>query len=201
MKNKLLASLCFCLFLSSTVHAQETAGRIIVHTIEQSLELLKDPKLQSDDKLILRREKLWELLEPIFNFEEIAKRALGHHWRDCSPAEKKEFTEVFTNILKDVYLGRSDSYSGEQIIYLNEETEETRSKVYTNFITTDGKKIDIIFSMKKFADIWQIYDVIIEGVSTVGNYRTQFNSIINKESFTALMQQLKDKNFKNQEVQ
>jgi len=166
---------------------------IIVKTIENSLEILKDPALSSIDKMSERREKLWEALSSIFNFEETSKRALGQYWLKLTPQERTDFTKTFSSILRDVYIGKSDNYRGEKIEYVREIVEGNRGKVQTIFHTVSNKKIVVDFSMKKYSGVWKIYDVSIEGVSMVSNYRSQFNSILTKSSFAELMTKLKDK--------
>jgi len=195
LKVVILASLLIIvfIFISSSLLWAEDPGQIIVKTVDSGLEVLKDPSLQNVEKISERKQKLWEILEPIFNFEEISKRALGRHWKDCTVEERKKFTKIFTEILKNVYLNKSDSYMGEKIVYLREDLQSSRCKVQTNFITTEEKKIAVDFSMRKFNDTWKIYDVTIEGVSIVGNYRSQFNSILSKSSFDELLQKLKEK--------
>lgn len=178
----------------------EKPGEIVVEKIRSSLLILRDPALQSQDKYNERREKLWDLLGPTFHFEEIARRSLGPHWNTLTLEERREFTETFTNVLKDLYLGKSDAYTGEQIIYLREQSSGDRSKVQTDFVTKDNKKVSVDFSMKKDAQGWRVYDLVIEGVSIVGNYRTQFNSILSKSSFKELLKKLKKKELKGVEI-
>ncbi len=172
---------------------QELPGKIIVATIDRSLKVLDDPNLQGFDKIKERREKLWHVLKPIFSFEQIAKRSLGHHWRARTPEEKKEFIKVFVKVLKDTYLTKTDAYSGEQIVYLREKSQGKRSRVQTNILLTNGKKISVDFNMYDSGNGWKIYDIIIEGVSTVGNYRSQFNTILGESSFEDLMVKLRAK--------
>jgi len=140
-----------------------------------------------------RRQKLWKTVSSVFNFEETSRRALGRHWLKRTPEEKEQFIEIFQNILKDFYLGKSDAYQGEKIVYIREVVKGNRAKVQTNFFTVDEKKIVIDFSMHHVNDSWKVYDITVEGVSMVGNYRSQFNSIIARSSFEKLMEKLKSK--------
>ena len=179
--------------LPGLVQAEELPGKIIVATIDRSLKVLERPDLQGFDKVLERREELWSVLEPIFSFRQIAQRSLGHHWKDRTPEEKKEFIKVFVKILKDTYLSKTDAYSGEEIVYLREKTKGKRSKVQTNIVLTNGKKVSVDFNMFNTGKSWKIYDIIIEGVSTVGNYRSQFNSILGESSFEELMVKLREK--------
>ncbi|MFT5388169.1 MAG: phospholipid transport system substrate-binding protein [Lysobacterales bacterium] len=191
IKTSVLTIAITCLG-SHTAIASELPGEFIVRSIEESLQILKDPELQDLDKAMERRDKLWALLEPIFNFEQIAKRSLGHHWKTRTVEEREDFILIFTQTLKDRYLSKIDSYSGEQLLYVKEKTQGRRTKVQTELILTDGKKVSINFNMLQSSATWRIYDIIIEGVSTVGNYRSQFNSILSKSSFAELLEKLNE---------
>lgn len=170
----------------------DTPGQLVTRTITEGMQILKDPALKEPGQMEIRRQKLWDILEPIFSFEEVAMLALGRHWLELNPSQQKEFTDSFTNILKDIYLKKSDDYQDGEIIYVREVVKGTRSKVQTNFVK-DGKKIVVDFSMKKIDDAWKIYDVTIETVSVLTNYRTQFNSILAKSSFEEMMAKLRKK--------
>jgi phospholipid transport system substrate-binding protein len=183
----------FTVISSPKTWATPEPGRVIVETIEKGLMILRDPSLQVPERLAERRQKLWETLEPVFNFDEITKRSLGRYWKERTPEERREFRDIFVEILKDAYLGKSDSYSGQSIVYLRETVLEDKSKVQTNFITSDKKEIAVDFNMINRNDQWQIYDVIIEGVSMVGNYRSQFDSILTDSTFEELMQKMRIK--------
>lgn len=195
LKNKVLIGILtifLTLAFSSPLWA-ESPGEIIVERIDKSLAVLRSPALQGAEKISERRQKLWEALAPIFNFKEMSRRALGRHWKDRTPEEREEFTSVFTNILKNNYLQKTNSYTNEKIVYLRETAQGDRSKVQTNIITAKGEKIIVDYSMRKIGNTWKIYDITIEGVSVVGNYRSQFNSILSKSPFARLIQQLKEK--------
>lgn len=196
-KNLILtAALMIAFSFTGVDHAQADApspGETVVSTIDESLKILNDPSLNGMDQFKERRQKLWDAVKPIFNFEETSRRAMGRHWLPLTPQERQEFTDTFTKILRDFYIGKTDSYRGEKIVYVRELVHENRGKVQTNFFTIDQKKVVIDFSMHKVGGVWRIYDVIIEGVSMVSNYRSQFNSIIAKESFAGLMKKLSEK--------
>lgn len=187
------AFLIFILILLSPSQswAQEMGpGETVVQTIDRGIQILEDPSLQGFDKFQERKEKLWAILTPVFSFEETSRRSLGHHWKNRTDDEKKEFVSVFTQILRDVYLGKTDSYSGGKFIYIREVVKGKRGKVQTNFITSDQKKVVVDFSMRTMEGAWKIYDITIEGVSMVGSYRNQFNSVLAKSSFEELMEKL-----------
>lgn len=195
LKNQVFISALIILLtfaFSSSLWA-ESPGQIIVERIDKGLAVLRDPALQDAEKISERKRKLWEVLAPIFNFEEISRRALGRHWKGRTTEEKKEFTAVFTNILKNTYLRKTDSYANEKIVYLRETAQGNRIRVQTSILTIKGEKFSVDYSMRKIGNNWKIYDMAIEGVSIVGNYRSQFNSVLSKSPFAELIQQLKEK--------
>lgn len=180
------------IFLTPASVQAETPGQTIIATIDKGMKILRDPELLRDENIGIRRERLWNTLEPVFNFDEVAKRSLGRNWLTLNPEQRNEFTRVFTTVLKDVYLKKSDNYSEGEIVYIREIVKGRRSKVQTNFVNGD-KKVVVNFSMKKHGEFWKIYDVIIEGVSILTNYRTQFDSILKKSSFEDLMERLNER--------
>ncbi len=185
-----LLSLCVPTTMS---WAQEGPGKIVVETIDRGIKILEDPELQSLDRLEERKQKLWAILTPVFDFKETAKRALGHHWKARSEKERGKFIPLFTEVLRDIYLGKTDTYSGAKFAYVREISKGNRGKVRTNFITDEQKTVIVDFSMQNTTGTWKVYDITIEGVSIVGNYRSQFNTILAKSSFDELMEKLTKK--------
>lgn len=183
---------CFFVFGSSILFAGDP-GKLVMETIDKGLVVLKEPSLKGDDKVNERRQKLWETISPIFNFEEMSKRALGQHWKKRSDEEKKEFVGLFTNILKDAYIGKTDAYSGEKVILIKERVDKEYATVQTKFILNTGSELVVDYNMLNNSGEWKIYDVIIEGVSLVNNYRSQFNSILIKSTYNELVQKIKEK--------
>ncbi len=172
---------------------EKKPDEIILAVVEDGIEILQDPTLAGAKNLIERQARIWQLLEPHFNLEEMSKRALGHHWRQRTPEERKEFITAFTSTLKRVYLGKTDTYRGERVDYIRTMMKGNRSKVQTYVYTANGDKFSIDFSLINNTNTWKIYDVTIEGVSIIGNYRSQFNSILNRSSFEKLMTDLRKK--------
>jgi phospholipid transport system substrate-binding protein len=171
-------------------------GKLIMTTIDRGFSILKNPSLKGKEKRQERRQILWKELSPLFNFEEMSKRALGRHWRKRSPAEKKEFVVLFTNIIKDTYIGETDTYSGEKIVFLREKQEDKYAKVQTKFITSTGTEVSVEYRLLNNNGKWSIYDVVIEGVSLIKNYRSQFYSILTKSSYEELLKRIKKKESK-----
>ena len=173
-------------------------GKLLMETIDKGFAILKDPSLKGDEKVQERRQMLWKEISPVFNFEEMSKRSLGQHWKSRTPEEKKEFVELFTNILKDAYIGKTDTYSGEKVVIISEKQDKNYATVQTRFITNTGTEISVDYNMHNNPGRWTIYDVIIEGVSLVNNYRSQFNNILIKSSYKELIQKIKAKQSKEE---
>jgi phospholipid transport system substrate-binding protein len=173
------------------------AGDLVKQTIDNGLRVLKDPTLAGKDKTPERRKRLWEEIGFIFNMEEMAKRALGRYWKERTPEERKEYVELFTVLIKNTYLEKTDTYSGEKVVFLRERQDEGYYKVQTNFITRTRKEIAVDFSLTNNNGKLQIYDIIIEGVSLVSNYRSQFNDFLLKSPFNTLVQNMREKTLKD----
>ena len=183
---------CFFVFGNSILFAGDP-GKIVMDTIDKGLVVLKEPSLKGNDKVNERRQKLWETISHIFNFEEMSKRALGQHWKKRSDEEKKEFVGLFTNILKDAYIGKTDAYSGEKVILMKERVDKEYATVQAKFILNTDSEVVVDYNMLNNSGEWKIYDVIIEGVSLVNNYRSQFNSILIKSTYNELVKRIKEK--------
>ncbi len=184
----------FLTSMSAFLWAAEDPGKFVMKTIDSGLAILKDPSLKGPEKTQERRQKLWEEISFIFNFEEMSKRALGQHWKKSTPGEKTEFVELFTDVLKDSYIGKTDTYSGEKIVLLKEKQEDNNyAVVQTKIVLSTGSEVLVDYRMLNNDGKWTIYDVVIEGVSLVNNYRSQFNNILMKSSFAELLQKMKGK--------
>lgn len=194
IKLSIVITTYFLLSITTFLWAEEYGepGRLIMNTVDKSLTILRNPSLQEEIHMQERRLRLWEAISPVFNFEEMSRRSLGQHWRMRSPEEREVFLELFTTILKDTYAGKLDTYTGEEIIYLSERQENNIATVRTRFITRNNE-ISVDYRLLNRQGEWTVYDVIIEGVSMVNNYRSQFNSILLRSSFNDLILRLKER--------
>ncbi len=153
--------------------------------------ILKDISLKDGEITKERKLKLWEKISSSFNFEEMAKKAMGKYWRERSHEEKREFVELFTNNIKSAYIRETGPRFGEKIFSLSEVQDNGYAKVQVEFIkkTEDKKSADFLLLRKNLE--WRIYDVAFEGVSLVNNYHSQINSFLIKSSYEELVQMLK----------
>jgi phospholipid transport system substrate-binding protein len=153
--------------------------------------VLDDPVLKAPDKRQERRTAVRKIASEVFDVAETARRALGPHWQQRTPAEREEFTQLFADLLERTYISRIDLYGGEKVQYTNEQIDGDRAVVRAKVVTNKGSEISIDARMLKNGGRWLIYDIAIENVSLIANYRVQFNQIIRKSSFAELVNRLK----------
>jgi phospholipid transport system substrate-binding protein len=139
------------------------------------------------------RATIRKLADEIFDWEEMARRSLGPHWHGRTPAERREFVALFAELVERGYISRVEQYEGEQIRYTGERVEGDLAAVRTGVVTRQGTEIPIEYRMVLRDGRWLIYDVVIEGVSLVANYRSQFNSVVRRASYGDLVRRLKEK--------
>ena len=161
--------------------------------VDRVLKLLEDPALQAPDKARERRAAVRKVADEIFDFGETARRALGRHWAARTPEERDEFVRLFGDLLERSYISKIELYGGEKIVYVSDVVDGEQAVVRTQILTKNGTQVPVDYRMLKKGDKWLVYDVIIEGVSLVANYRTQFNKIIQTSSYPELVKKMKAK--------
>lgn len=161
--------------------------------IDRVLQVLEDPALKGEARAAERHHAARLIVDEIFDFEETARRALAQHWRSLTEAQRKEFVELFSDLLERTYTSKIEAYGGERIQYPAERIEGDFATVSTRLITKNGTEVPIDYRMLKQGDHWRVYDVSIEGVSLVGNFRTQFNSVIRTSSYDELLRRLRSR--------
>ncbi len=162
-------------------------------TIDGVINILKDERLKSPENLDKRRHLLKQLIYNRFDFKEMGKRSLGIHWSKRSPEERREFIPLFSELLERSYINRIEEYTDEKIVYVGELVDGEYATVKTVIISKDNIETPIDYRLMKKDSEWLVYDVIIEGVSLVNNYRTQFNKVINSESYEGLIKRMQNK--------
>jgi len=167
--------------------------------IDRVLKTLDDPELKKEGKERDRRAAVRKIANDIFDFGETARRSLGRHWQPRTAAERDEFVELFADLLERSYISKVELYGGEKIQYLGDTIEADQAKVQTKLLTKGGNEIPIEYRMHRKGDRWLVYDVIIEGVSLIANYRTQFNKIIQTASYQELVKKMKAKQDETQQ--
>jgi phospholipid transport system substrate-binding protein len=161
--------------------------------IDRVLKTLEDPELKKEGKSKDRRIAVRRIANDIFDFSETARRSLGRHWQPRTPAERDEFVGLFSDLLERSYISRVELYGGEKIQFVGDSTEGDQARVQTKLLTKSGSEIPIEYRMHRKAERWLVYDVIIEGISLIANYRSQFNKIIQTSSYQELVRKMKTK--------
>jgi phospholipid transport system substrate-binding protein len=158
--------------------------------IDRAIKVLDD---QKDAKVQERRTAVRKIANEIFDFAETAKRSLARHWTPRTPAEREEFVRLFADLLERSYISRIEVYGGEKIAYVGETIDDDQAAVRTRLVTKQGTEIPVEYRMHLRDGKWLVYDVVIEGVSLIANYRAQFNKIITTSSYQELVKRMKTK--------
>jgi phospholipid transport system substrate-binding protein len=161
--------------------------------IDRVLKVLDDAELKKEGRVKDRRVAVRKIADEIFDFGETARRSLGRHWQARTPAEREEFVQLFSDLRERSYISRVELYGGEKIQYAGDTVEGDQARVQTRLLTKGGSDIPIEYRMHRKGERWLVYDVVIEGVSLVANYRTQFNKIIQTTSYRELVRKMKTK--------
>ena len=156
---------------------------------EQVIKALDDPALARGD----RRAAVRKIAHEAFDATETARRVLARHWQARTPAERDEFTQLFADLLERTYIARLDEYGGERIRYVSESINGELATVRARIVTRTGIEVPVESRMVLRGERWLIYDVLIENVSLVANYRAQFDRIVRSSSYEELVRRLKQK--------
>jgi len=138
-------------------------------------------------------DRLREVVYPLFDFTEMAKRSLGPQWRRITSQQQEEFVSVFTRLLEKTYAGRIDLYEGQKVVYRGETIDHNYAQVDTGVIGKNGESYSVVYKLYLVNGNWRIYDVIAENISLVNNYRSQFNRVLANSSFEDLMNRIREK--------
>ena len=170
------------------------AGEQVKATIDQVMEVLRDPKLRGDGKKAERREKLRQVVLPRFDFAEMAKRALGNNWNRY-PDKQQEFVTAFKQLLEETYADQIEAAGSDKVVYLNERTEKDYAEVATKVISTKGEETPMTYKLHPVDSDWKVFDIVVENISIVNNYRSQFNRVLSNSSLDELIKRIKEKRF------
>jgi phospholipid transport system substrate-binding protein len=165
---------------------------VVKHTIDEVIRLVTDEKLKAPDQASHRRELLEETIGSKFDFEEMAKRSLAAHWKSRNANEHQEFVTLFRKLLSKTYAGKIENYSGETVHYLKERLKDGYAEVQTN-MNSAKTEISLDYRLILKGSTWRVYDVVVNGVSLVKNYRSQFARIIHRSSYEELVTTLREK--------
>ena len=161
--------------------------------VNKVLDVLRDPKLKGEAAKGIKKEKLEVIYEQMFDEVELSMRTLGKNWSKLNPAQQKEFTQLYRQVLEKAYIDKLLSYTDEKIVFSKENRlSNNQAEVQTKVITS-SKEIPIFYKVILKGGTWKVYDVVVENVSLVQNYRSQFNSILAKNTPDQLLEILRKK--------
>ena len=157
------------------------------------VRIVADKDLKKPQNEQKRRKALKSAIGQIFDHGEMAKRSMGQNWKELTPAQQKEFTDLFATLLENSYAGKIESYNNEKIVYLKEIVDGDYAEVKSRIVTAKHDEFSLDYRLMREGDRWKVYDVVIEGVSLVSNYRSQFNKIIKAQGYQELVKKMKVK--------
>ena len=194
MLGRWVVGIVFLGLLTGAAGAGEPLDKIR-ETVEEVLSVLGDETLQAPKRRELRRGKLRQAVQQRFGLEEMARRALGRHWRDLSADQRQEFVALFSDLLERSYVGKIEGTgAGSQVAYPKETIDdEGFASVLTVITNRLGSQVEVEYRLlrRDGTTPWEVYEIVIEGVSLINNYRTQFNNIIHRTSYDGLVKQLR----------
>jgi phospholipid transport system substrate-binding protein len=158
---------------------------------EAVVKVLEDPTLKADDKKPERRAAVRKIATEVFDVQETARRALGPHWQQRSPQERQEFVQLFADLLEQTYISKIDLFGGERLKFTDEKVDGDNAVVRAKVLTKQQTEVPVEARMLRKGDRWLIYDILIENISLVGNYRAQFDRIIRTSSYEDLVKRLR----------
>lgn len=189
MFKRVLLILTASISMASAAYATPTD--VVKKTVDEVVHIVADKEMKRNE--VKRRQALKKAISVIFDYSEMAKRSLGKHWNVRSAAEKKQFSDLFATLLENSYAGKIESYNNEKIIYIKDTVEDNYAEVKSKVVTAARDEFTLDYRLFKQDGKWMVYDVIIEGVSLVSNYRSQFNKIITANGYDKLVKKLQSK--------
>ena len=194
-KASFIAVAIFALVGTANFAQAATPREEIQSSVEKVLAILKDPSLKPEGKRQERITQLRQVIFPKFDFNEMARRSLGADWQKRTPEQQKEFVTLFTDLIEASYVNNLDSYNGEKVAFTGDKQDGEYAQVDTKITSNKGDDSTVSYKMRQSDGRWKVYDVVIENISIVNNYRSQFNRVIARSSFDDLLRQMREKRF------
>ncbi len=192
-----IVTIVILFFTGSHAVASSPARDQLAATIDSIIKILEDDTLKSDANAALRREALRKVIFERFDFEKMSQLSLARHWRGRTSAERQTFVRLFSRLLEDTYVAKIEAYNDEKVRYVKEQIRDDKAQIDT-VVVSDTIEIPIDYRMYAAEDgQWRVYDMVVEGVSLVANYRSQFSRMLESDSFESLIRQLEEKTGSN----
>ncbi len=189
MLKRFLLVLTASIFMASVAWATPTDD--VKKTVDEVVRIVSDKEMKKNETK--RRQALKKSISTIFDYSEMAKRSWANIGTQRTAAEKKQFTDLFATLLENSYAGKIESYNNEKIVYIKEIVDGDYAEVKSKVVTANRDEFTLDYRLIKQNGKWMVYDVVIEGVSLVSNYRSQFNKIITANGYDKLVKKLQTK--------
>ena len=183
----------FITLVLSGLSIAEGPAEDVRKTTDKLIAIVSDPAMKSADRTAERTRRIRKTVDERFDWKEMSKRTLARHWKKRTEREKEEFIHLFGKLLERTYLDKVEGYSGEKILYVGERVDGKYGIVVVKIVTKKDTEILVKYKLKNKGSEWLVYDISIEGVSLVNNYRKQFNSIMTRSSYEDLVKKLRTK--------
>jgi len=191
---KHVVTLAIVVFMASVIPAWGmTPTEEVRRTVDEVVRIVADKDLKKPQNEQKRRKALKAAIGQIFDHAEMARRSMGQNWKELTPAQQKEFVDLFATLLENSYAGKIESYNNEKIVYLKETVDGDYAEVKSRIVTAKHDEFSLDYRLMRTGDPWKVYDVVIEGVSLVSNYRSQFNKIVKSQGYPELARKMKAK--------
>jgi phospholipid transport system substrate-binding protein len=162
-------------------------------TVDKVMTIVRSSHPTSKAQTETQRAQLVEVIYPRFDFTEMAKRSLGRHWAGRTPEEQREFVKIFAGLLGRTYADNIESYTSQNVLYTREREDQNYAEVDTTIVTENRPPLSINYKLQSVNKEWKVYDLVIEDISVVNNYRSQFDRVIARSSFEELVRMMKEK--------
>jgi phospholipid transport system substrate-binding protein len=162
-------------------------------TVDKVLTIVRSPNPKSKAEIDAQRAQLLDVISPRFDFTEMAKLSLGSHWAQCTQEEQREFVKVFAALMERAYADDIESYTGQNVLYARESTDQNYAQVDTKIVGDNQPPLTINYKLHSVDKEWKVYDLVIEDISVVNNYRSQFDRVLARSSFAELVRTMKEK--------
>lgn len=195
--KKSIPLLCLVLFLFPAAFPYPAGAGSPTEQLSKAtdkiLEIVTNPELKDEAKTEEKKRLIRKAVDERFDWEELSRRALGRHWAGRSTEEREKFVNLFGRLLERTYLERVNEYSGEQVSFVGETVDGEYATVESKVLTAQKTEVPVLYRMRRKAEEWMVYDIVIEGVSLVGNYRSQFQSILARKPYEELVRILEER--------
>jgi phospholipid transport system substrate-binding protein len=194
MKKWIAASLMTFFFIGAgSLPAEAAVTADVKRTVDKVVAIVADENMKKPGNEAKRRAALKSAISTMFDYGEMAKRSLGVNWRGRTKAEQKDFVNLFATLLENSYAGKIESYENQRIVYDKESIDGDYAEVKSRIVTAKRDEYSLDYRLMRQGNRWLVYDVVIEGVSLVSNYRSQFQKIITSQGYGALVKKLRAK--------